>query len=291
MKYTFIAAHSEEYPVRRMCQVLKVSPSGYYDWRKRPRSQRQQANDGLLGAIECAYETSRQTYGSPRIHAALKQQGLCVSRKRVARLMQQHGLVGKGSHRRRPHTTQREGGAPVAPNRLAQHFTASQPDEIWLGDITYVDTYEGWLYLALVMDLFSRRIVGWAMAPHLRATLVEQALRMALGLRLPLTSLLHHSDRGSQYTSHLVQTLLADHHIQVSMSGAGCCYDNAPMESFIGTLKTECAAGPFATHALARQAIFEYIEVWYNRQRLHSSLDYTSPALFERRFYDTLSVR
>ncbi|MCD4687157.1 MAG: IS3 family transposase [Anaerolineae bacterium] len=274
-----------------MCEVLKVSPSGYYDWRTRAPSQRQQANDALLVAIRREYEASRQTYGSPRIHAALKQQGMSVSRKRVARLMQAHGLVAKGPTRKRPVTTQRDPGARAAPNVLAQDFTAIRPDEIWLADITFIETLEGWLYLALVMDLFTRTIVGWSMADHMRADLVEQALRMALGRRRLEDPLVHHSDQGRQYTSALVQDLLAAHHIQVSMSGVGNCYDNAPMESFIGRLKAECATYCFATRAAARTVIFEHIEVWYNRQRLHSSLGYLSPATFERQFYATKTVR
>ncbi len=276
----------------RMCMVLGVSPSGYYDWLKRLPSQRQQANDKLLAAIRREHETSRETYGSPRIHAVLKQQGMQVGRNRVARLMRNNGIVGKTPRRKRPVTTQREPGALAAPNILAQDFTASRPDEIWLSDITYIDTAEGWLYLALVMDLFSRTIVGWSMTDHMQATLVEMALFMALGRRLPDDDLLHHSDQGSQYTSALVQDLLAQHHIQVSMSGVGNCYDNAPMESFIGKLKTECVTYQFATRMQARLVIFEHIEVWYNRLRLHSSLDYTSPAMFEQQYFlDTITVR
>ena len=291
MSYAFIAAHTGEFPVRRMCAVLGVSASGYYDWRKRAPSQRQQANEKLLAAIRRAYKASCQTYGSPRIHAALKQQGWRVGRHRIARLMQRHGMVGRSPRRKRPVTTRRAPGTRAAPNLLAQDFTASQPNQKWLADITYIDTSEGWLYLALVMDLFSRTIVGWSMADHMRAELVEQALLMALGRRLPEDGLLHHSDQGSQYTSALVQALLAAHHIQVSMSGLGNCYDNAPMESFIGKLKTECVNEPFITRTEARLAIFEYIEVWHNRQRLHSSLEYLSPAAFERRFYEKDSVR
>jgi putative transposase len=291
MSYAFIAEHVGEFPVRRMCQVLQVSPSGYYDWLKRPPSARQQANDRLGETIRRVYEASRHTYGSPRIHAALQQQGLRVGRQRVARVMREHGLVGKASRRKHPVTTQREPGTRAAPNLLAQDFTARQPNETWLADITSLDTVEGWLYLALVMDLFSRVIVGWSMADQMPATLVEQALLMALGRRRWEGPLRHHSDRGSQYTSALIQNLLAAHHIQVSMSGVGNCYDNAPMESFIGTLKTECALSPRATRAEVRLVIFDYIEVWYNRQRLHSSLGYLSPATFEYRFYETDTVR
>jgi putative transposase len=291
VSYAFIAAHEGEFPVSRMCAMLGVSSSGYYDWLGRPPSQGEQANEVLLEAIRREHEASRQTYGSPRIHAALQQQGWQIGRKRVARLMQSNGIVGQRPRRKRPRTTQRDPAAVAAPNLLAQHFTACRPDEIWLADITYIDTAEGWLYLAVVMDLYSRTIVGWSMADHMPAELVEQGLRMALGRRLPTHDLVHHSDRGSQYTSRLLQTLLAAQGIQVSMSGVGNCYDNAPMESFIGTLKTECATGQFATRAAARLVIFEYIEVWYNRQRLHSSLGYTSPAMFEQQFSDMKTIR
>lgn len=270
--------------MKRMCEVLGVSTSGYYEWRKRPPSQRQQHNEKLLTAIRKEHESSRETYGSPRIHAALKRQGVEAGKHRIARLMQENGIVGKAPKRKRPTTTQREPGQQAAPNILAQDFTVSKPNEVWLADITYVDTWEGWLYLALVMDLFARPVVGWAMADHMRATLVEDALIMALGRRLPGDDLLHHSDQGSQYTSQLIRDLLTRHNIQVSMSGTGNPYDNAPMESLIGTLKTECITYRFASHAEARRVIFEYIEVWYNRQRLHSSLDYQSPMEFERSF-------
>ena len=188
-------------------------------------------------------------------------------------------------HTQRPQTTQREPGALAAPNLLAQDFTASRPNEKWVADITYIDTAEGWLYLAAVLDLYARPIVGWSMADHLRAELVEDALKMALGRRFPLDRLLHHSDQGCQYTSQLIRTLLGKYDIQVSMSDVGNCYDNAPMESFFGTLKTECATAPFATRAEARRVIFEYLEVWYNRQRLHSALGYVPPAEFEQRYF------
>jgi transposase InsO family protein len=292
VSYAFIAEHAKEYPVRRMCAVLKVSASGYYDWQQRPPSERAQANEKLLQAIRRTHKASRQTYGSPRIQAALAREGIQAGKHRIARLMRENGIVGKAPKRKRPRTTQRTEGARVAPNLLAQNFTASRPNQIWLADITYIDTLEGWLYLAGVLDLYARPIVGWAMDEHLEATLVERALLMALGHRLPDPGLLHHSDQGSQYTSHLIQSLLAKHHIQVSMSGVGNCYDNAPMESFFGTLKTECATAPFATRTEARRVIFEYLEVWYNRQRLHSAIGYLPPAEFEQQhFYPLNSVR
>jgi len=274
--------------VKQMCEVLKVSRSGYYDWRNRPSSKRQQANDRLLEAIQKEHDISRQTYGSPRIHARLKQLGFEAGRNRIARLMQENGIVGKAPRRKYPVTTQRVPGALAAPNLLGQDFTASRPNEKWLADITYIDTDEGWLYLAAVLDMYARPIVGWSMADHMQATLVEQALLLALGRRLPDPGLLHHSDQGSQFTSNLIQSLLAKHHIQVSMSDVGNCYDNSPMESFFGTLKTECVTYQFETRAEARLVIFEYIEVWYNRQRLHSSLGYLSPAAFERQFFSDI---
>jgi transposase InsO family protein len=288
VNYAFIAEHAGEFPVKRMCEMLNVSRSGYYDWRNRSPSKRQQANDRLLEAIRKEHDTSRQTYGSPRIHARLRQLGFETGRNRIARLMQENGIVGKAPRRRRPITTQRTPGPLAAPNLLGQELNARRPNEKWLADITYIDTAEGWLYLAAVLDLYARPIVGWSMADHMQATLVEQALLMALGHRLPNPGLLHHSDQGSQFTSNLIQSLLAKHHIQVSMSDVGNCYDNSPMESFFGTLKTECVIYRFDTRAEARSTIFEYIEVWYNRQRLHSSLGYLSPVAFERQFFSDI---
>src|SRR5689334_9816193 len=196
--------------------------------------------------------------------------------------MRQAGLRGKGRAHRRPRTTTADPTRPPAPNLLNRDFTAQQPNTKWLTDITYIDTVEGFLYLAAVLDVFSRRIVGWAMANHMREELVEEALRFALAGRQPSEGLLHHSDQGSQYTSDDYLALLTEHHITVSMSRTGDCYDNAMMESFWGTLKAECASAPFASRAAARLAIFDYLEVWYNRQRLHSALGYLSPAAFER---------
>lgn len=282
MSYTFMAAHEGEFKIERMCRVLGVGRSGYYAWRSRPASQRARANETLLEKIQAEYETSRATYGSPRIHAALKRQGVRCSRKRVARLMQIHQIRARTKKKRRPVTTQREAGAIPAPNLLNQEFSASLPNQKWVSDITYIDTLEGWLYLAVVLDLFSRRIVGWAMADHMEAPLVEAAWNMALTQRYPQAGLLHHSDQGRQYTSTIYQNALATVHCQVSMSRVGNCYDNAAMESFFATLKTECATQPFATRTQARSAIFEYMEAWYNRHRLHSSLGYLSPADFEQ---------
>ena len=283
MIYKFMADHDSEFRIQRMCRVLGVGRSGYYAWCSRSASQRVQEDEVLLVKIQQAYQISRGTYGSPRIHAALQKQGVKCSQKRVARLMRLHKITGRNRQKRHPVTTQRDPGAIPAPNLLNQEFYASAPDQKWVSDITYIETAEGWLYLASILDLFSRRVVGWAMADHMEASLVEDALKMALQQRQPEAGLLHHSDQGRQYTSVAYQNRLANAHCQVSMSRTGNCYDNAAMESFFGTLKTECATQPFATRAQARTAIFEFIEAWYNRQRLHSSLDYLSPMEFEQK--------
>lgn len=283
MIYKFMADHESEFRIQRMCQILGVGRSGYYAWRSRPASQRTQADETLWVKIQQEHRISRETYGSPRIHAALHKQGVKCGRKRVARLMRLHKLTGRKRQKRRPVTTQRDPSAMPAPNLLNQEFCASAPNQKWVSDITYIETAEGWLYLAAILDLFSRKVVGWAMADHMEASLVEDALKMALQQRRPEVGLLHHSDQGRQYTSLTVQSRLANAHCQISMSRVGNCYDNAAMESFFGTLKTECASQPFATRAQARTAIFEFIEAWYNRQRLHSSLDYLSPMEFERK--------
>lgn len=282
MRYEFMAAHEGRYAVKRMCRALQVSRSGYYAWRGRPVSRRAQANELLLGQIREEFQASRRTYGSPRIHAALRRKGARCGRHRIVRLMRLHGMTATSRRKRFPHTTQRNARAIAAPNLLWQDFSSPAPDRKWVSDITYIDTAEGWLYLAAVMDLFSRRVVGWAMADHTQTSLVQEAFEMAVLRRQPDQGLLHHSDQGSQYTSEAFQQILRSQHCCVSMSRVGNCYDNAPIESFFGTLKTECARQQFATHAQARTAIFEYIEIWYNRRRLHSTLDYTSPAEFEQ---------
>jgi putative transposase len=282
MKYLFMATHEQEFSVKGMSKVLGVSRSGYYAWKEREPSRRTQANEAMLVDIRAVYEESRKTYGSPRIYIHLRRKGYMCGRNRVARLMQEHQIVAKRAHKRHPTTTQQHPGDRVAPNLLNREFTADMPNQKWVSDITYIDTAEGWLYLAVVMDLFSRRVVGWAMADHTQTSLVQEAFEMALLRRQPDQGLLHHSDQGSQYTSEAFQQILRSHHCAVSMSRVGNCYDNAPIESFFGTLKTECARQQFATRAQARTAIFEYIEIWYNRRRLHSALGYTSPAEFEQ---------
>ena len=282
MKYTFIAANTVEFRVKRMCHALSVQRSGYYAWRRRTPSTRAQANEVLLKLIREEHETSRKTYGSPRIKKVLERKGVLCGKNRVARLMRMHGIAAKKRHKWHPTTTQRKPGVVPAPNWLNQEFTAVAPNRKWVSDFTYIDTAEGWLYLATVLDLFSRKVVGWAMSEWMDTDLVETAWQMALLGRRPEPGLLHHSDQGSQYTSAVYQKSLTTALVQLSMSRVGNCYDNAVAESFFGTLKTECVTGQFATRALAHTSIFEYIEVWYNRQRLHSTLGYLSPVEFER---------
>jgi putative transposase len=282
MRYTFIAAHEVEFQVKRMCKVLEVHRSGYYAWRRRTPSTREQANRALLALIAAEHADSRKTYGSPRIHVALRRKGVRCGRNRVARLMHLHGITPLKRRPYHPVTTQRQPGVVPAPNLLDQKFTAAAPNQKWVSDFTYIETFEGWLYLAVVLDLFSRKVIGWAMSQTMDTALVEKALRMALETRQPPAGLLHHSDQGSQYTSAVYRNCLTTALSQLSMSGAGNCYDNAVAESFFGTLKTECVTGPFCTCAQARTTIFEYLEVWYNRQRLHSTLGYHSPVDFEQ---------
>ena len=282
MRYTFMEAHEAEFTIQRMCQALGVNRSGYYAWRKRPASPRERANQELLEHIIQEYQRSQESYGSPRIQVALQRKGFVCGRNRVARLMRLHGISAQKTRKRPPVTTQRQPGAVPAPNLLNRDFSTTGPNQKWVVDITYIDTAEGWLYLALVLDLYSRMVVGWAMADHMETSLVADALAMALARRHPAAGFLHHSDQGSQYTSLAYQQTLAAHNCQVSMSRVANCYDNAVMESFIGTLKSECASAQFASRAQARTAIFAYIEIWYNRQRLHSSLGYLSPVEFEQ---------
>lgn len=264
-----------------MCRVLGVSVSGYYAARQRGPSSRVLENEAYVLQIRAIYRESRQTYGSPRIHAELRSQGWVCNLKRIVRLMRLNKI--KARHKRSYHrTTQRDVRLPVAPNRLGGKFLAQAPNETWLTDVTAIPTQEGWLHLAAVLDLYSRRILGWAMATANDTDLVTAALQMALGRRSPEPGTMHHSDRGSPYASAVYQMLLSQHGFIVSMSGAGNCYDNAPMESFFGTLKAECVHWQrYRTRDEARQDIVRYIESWYNSQRRHSALGYVSPNNFE----------
>ena len=265
----------------RLCRALSVSRSGYYAWQKRAPSRRGARDGELLAQIKEAHARSRRTYGSPRIHAELRARGTCCSRKRVARLMRTACLSARRP-RRAARTTDSRHALPVAPNLLGRDFTAAAPDRRWAADITYVPTAEGWLYLAVILDLFSRRVVGHACAATLATALVAEALALACGRRSPAAGLLHHSDRGSQYASGEYRSRLAEVGAQASMSRRGGCYDNAAVESFFGTLKTELThRRRYATRAEARAEIFEYVEVFYNRERRHSALGYLSPAEYE----------
>ena len=270
----------------RMCAVLAVSVSGYYDWCERPVSQREQANAALVAEIRQVHAESLETYGSPRVHKELCERGQRCSRNRIERLMRKQGIRGKCKRRRKVVTTDSQHNFPVAPNLLNQKFEATAPNQKWLADITYIPTAEGWLYLACVLDLFSRKLVGWAMDQTMTTALVTDALDMALQQRKPTVGLLHHSDRGSQYASLAYQARLATYQIKVSMSRTGNCYDNAVMESFWATLKTERTHDQsYQTRAEARTDIFLFLEGFYNRRRRHSTLGYLSPDQFERHFY------
>lgn len=275
-----------------MCRVLGVSRSGFYAWLTRsqqPPSPRQMADQHLTAAIHDSFEQSRRTYGAPRIHAALRAAGWRCARKRVARLMKSTGIAVRRKMRRVV-TTNSGHEQPIAANLLGRQFSASRPNEKWLTDITYVATREGWLYLAGVLDVFTRKLVGWAMGAQMGQQLVVGALEMALAATQPARGVVHHSDRGSQYAAADYQQRLLEAGMVVSMSGRGNCLDNAMMESFWATLKSECAVEVYASRAAARLSIFEYIAVWYNRARLHSALGYLSPAAFEHRYDQAFAV-
>jgi putative transposase len=277
-----VAEGRSQWSVEVMCRALSVSVSGYYAWQRREPGARQLQDAQLLAHIRAAHRASRGLYGSPRIHAALRQQGIACSRKRVARLMRQAELRSRRAVRHRVTTTDSGHSRPVAPNLLARDFSADAPNHKWVGDILGIWTEEGWLYLAALLDTYSRRIVGWSMSAFRDEALVTDALHMALSWRLLSEELIHHSDRGSQYTADDYLATLRTHGIHVSMSGRGDPYDNAMMESFFSTLRAECTElQRFATRSAARRAVFDYIESFYNRQRLHSSLGYASPADFE----------
>jgi putative transposase len=283
MRFPFIHDHQCEFPVNLMCQVLQVARSGYYAWRRRVPSATAERQTKLTEQIRAVHERNRAVYGSPRVHRDLLADDVRCSKNTVAKLMRAAGLRSKRRQRFRVHTTDSRHPHPIAPNRLNRAFCQPQPNQAWAADITYIRTTEGWLYLAVVIDLCSRKIVGWATSDSLAAQLCLRALEMAVRERRPQNSVLHHSDRGVQYACDAYQALLARHGLRPSMSRRGNCHDNAVTESFFGTLKTELVYHEgYATREAARQSLFEYIEVFYNRQRRHSALGYVSPLEHEQ---------
>jgi putative transposase len=285
MTFRFIDEHRHHYPVRLLCDTLEVSTAGYYAWRQRPTNSQEQRRAALVVEIRAIHAEVKGRYGSPRIHAELQARGQDCCVNTVAKLMHDNGIVAKTARKFRC-TTDSNHDLPVAENLLERDFSPAAANETWVTDITYIPTREGWLYLAAVEDLYSRRVVGWSMADHLESRLVVDALELAVQRRLPQEGLLAHSDRGSQYASEHYQRLLDKHGITCSMSRRGDCWDNAPMESFFASLKKELVHdADFATRAEARAALVEYIEVFYNNQRRHSSLGYVSPAEYEQAEY------
>jgi transposase InsO family protein len=279
--FAFIATEKAAYPIRVLCRTLGVSASGFYAWQARPTLSRRRQHDAVLRhQLRLAHGASRGVYGSPRLHQVLRQAGLRISRKRVIPLMRVDGLRGRARRRFRA-TTVVDPHAQPATNHLARRFTVAAPNRVWAADITGIPTHDGWLYLAVLLDLWSRRVVGWALRPTVETDLVCAALHVAVALRVCRPGLLHHSDRGAQYTSDRYQTLLRTHGFQCSMSRPGNCHDNAPVESLFRTLKTELGPQTHATRRAVATAITDYIERFYNRERLHSTLHYRSPAVFE----------
>ena len=283
MTFAFIAAEKAAFPIRVLCRALAVSPSGYYAAQQRPPSPRAQRDTTVLRRLQVLHAESRRTYGRPRLRHALRAEGIRVGDRRVRRLMHAGGLVARGRRRYRLTTDSRHDG-PIAGNHLARAFAVARPNRVWAGDITAVWTHEGWLYLAVLLDLASRRVVGWAAHETMETDLPLAALRQALARRHIRRGLLHHSDRGVQYASTRYQQLLQRHGITISMSRKGNCWDNSVVESFFSTLKTELHPMTWATRAEARAAIADYVECFYNVQRRHSTLAYRSPADFERQF-------
>ena len=281
MKYAWIKENTNEFSVDAMCQFMQVSRSAYYDWLQREPTDNETEDAELIAIISALFNKSRATYGTRRLKKALLKQGKTTSRRRIGRLMREADLACK-TKRKFKATTHSKHDLPIAENHLNRQFSVEKPNQAYVGDITYLPTQEGWLYLAVVIDLYSRQVVGWSMAEHMRATLVNDALLMAVWKRKPRKGLLWHTDRGSQYASESHRELLKQHGIQQSMSRKGNCWDNAVAESFFHTLKTELVNHEtYQTRAAAKQSIFEYIEVFYNRERLHSSNGYLSPVDYE----------
>jgi putative transposase len=283
VKFAWMKEHRDRFAIEVMSRVLEVSVSGYYAWLKRPASRWRRRREELAGRVREAYQKSRRIYGAPRVHRELLAEGEKVCRNTVAKIMRDQRIRSVTARRFVPCTTDSNHDHPILENRLNRDFVAESPNRKWCCDITYVQTDQGTLYLAAVMDLFSRKIVGWSMNERMPVELIADALTMALVQRRPAVGLLHHSDRGVQYACGVYQEMLSEHGILCSMSRVGNCYDNAVMESFWGTLKTECVypQGRYATFEQARQSIVEYIEAFYNRTRRHSSLGYVSPEAFE----------
>ena len=276
-----MSANQASFPVATMARVLGLSKAGYYAWRHRPPSAHAVADAALMKRVRTVHASSRQTYGAPRVHAELRTQGEKHGCKRIARLMREGGLVGASHRRGGPVTTQRDKEARPAPDLVDRNFTAAGPNQLWVADITYVPTMAGFLYLAVVLDAWSRKVVGWAMANHLRAELVLDAMEMAVGQRRP-GNVVHHSDQGSQYTSLAFGKRCTEAGVRPSMGSVGDAYDNAMAESFFSTLEAELLSRRrFASQAEARMACFSYVEGWYNPVRLHSSLGYRSPMAYE----------
>lgn len=281
MKYWFMDQNRSSHGVQKMCRVIGASRSGYYGWRRQPESKRQKDNEKILVEIRESHKNSRRAYGSPRITKDLQAKGIKCSENRVARLMKIHGIIAKTKKKFKA-TTNSKHNLPVAENLLNQNFVTEKPNTVWASDITYVPTLEGWLYLAVILDLFSRQVVGWAMSDRLTSDFVIKALYQAIGRRRLVSGCIVHSDRGVQYASADFRDVLKTFGFIQSMSRKGNCYDNAVSESFFHTLKTEHVyEHRYETRAEARQSIFEYIEMFYNRQRRHSALGYRSPVLFE----------
>jgi putative transposase len=290
VRFEFIEAHQGEFSIEAMCRCFELTRSGYYAWLKRPESARAVADRALSEHIERVFEQNQKRYGAPRISKRLRQQGRRHSKKRVARLMRERGLRAS-TPRKRVITTDSKHSEPIAPNRLNREFTATEPNQKWAGDITYIWTGEGWLYLAVMIDLFSRMIVGWAMSDRIDQQLTTSALLMAFEKRQPGKSLLVHSDRGVQYAASDYRRLIADWSATASMSRKGNCYDNAVSESFFATLKKELVyRQQYQTRQQARTSVFEYLEVFYNRERLHSRLGYVSPVQFEQAWIDSRTM-
>lgn len=286
MKFLFIEEHRSKFRVQKMCEVLKVSRSGYYKWQKSLPSEREKQRGELAKRIQHHYEDSHGLYGSPKITHLLRQEGRRVSEKTVGRLMREHGLRSRTVRKFKVQTTDSNHDMPVAPNLLEQQFRTESPNQVWVSDITYIRTREGMLYLASVMDLFSRRIVGWALGQRMTVDLVSQALDAACAAKKSKPALIHHSDRGSQYASKEYRGKLEDYNMTCSMSRKGNCYDNACIESYHSILKRELVyLTKFKNRQEAKQKIYHYLEFFYNRKRIHSYLGYMSPDRFEQNYY------